>query len=173
MEATGFSLWLMPEGSTHERFGEIIARLSGRHGTPGFEPHVTLLGELPGPEELVLERCADLVRHLRPLTLHPLTADHGDTYFHCVFVTVELTPDLRAARERALELLGGHDVAFHPHLSLLYGDFSVREKETVVAEVTREIGGPFEVRAIDVVATMGAPESWRRSGRFVLGGAAP
>ena len=169
MEATGFSLWLTPEGSAYERFGEIIARLSGRYGTPAFQPHVTLLGELPGPEDHVLERCGDLARHLRPLALRPAAVDHGDTYFHCVFVEIEPTPELRAARERALELLGGHDVAFHPHLSLLYGDFSAREKEAVVADVARDMGSPFEARHVDVVATMGAPESWRRVGRFVLG----
>jgi len=169
MEATGFSLWLMPEGPAYERFSETIARLSGRFGTPGFEPHVTLLGELPGPEDVVLEKCGDLARHLRPLTLRPTAVDHGETYFHCVFVKIEPTAELRTARERALELLGGHDVAFHPHLSLLYGDFSAREKEGVVAEVAREVGSHFEARHVEVVATMGAPESWRRVGRFVLG----
>jgi len=173
MEGTGFSLWLVPEGSTHERYGEIISRLSGRYGTPGFEPHVTLLGGLPGPEDFVLEKCGDLARLVRPLTLRPVAADHGEAYFQCVFVEIELTPELETARERGLELLAGHDVAFHPHVSLLYGDFSVREKETVVAEVARDIGGPFEVRTIDVVATMGAPESWRRVGRFALGQCAP
>ncbi len=169
MEATGFSLWLVPEGRIHEQFGEIISRLSGRHGTPSFEPHVTLLGELPGPEDLVLERCGDLARHVRPLTLRPVAAEHGEGYFRCVFVEIQLTPDLQAARERAQELLGGHDAGFHPHVSLLYGDFSVREKEALVAEVARDIGGPFEVHHVDVVATMGAPESWRRAGRFALG----
>lgn len=173
MEATGFSLWLMPEGPAYDHFGELISRFSGRHGTPGFEPHVTLLGELPGPEELLLERCRDLARHLRPFTLRPVGADHGEAYFRCVFVEIERTPELLAAHERAREQLGGHDAPFHPHLSLLYGDFSVREKETVVAEVARDMGGPFEVRGIDIVATMGAPESWRRVGRFALGESAP
>lgn len=168
MEATGFSLWLMPEERTYERFAELISRLSRRYGTPSFEPHVTLLGGLPGPEDLILEKCADLVRHLRPMSLRPAAAEHGDVYFRCVFLELEPSPDLLTAHERAQELLGGHDAPFHPHVSLLYGDFSAREKEAIVAEVSRDIGGPFEVHFLDAMVTIGSPESWRRAGRFAL-----
>src|SRR5689334_16074235 len=43
----GASIWLLPAAKDFDLLRTIITELSTRFGTPGFEPHLTLLGDLP------------------------------------------------------------------------------------------------------------------------------
>ena len=49
-----YHLWLMPFGEAYPLLAATIAELSRRHGAPIFEPHVTLLGDLPDSEEEIV-----------------------------------------------------------------------------------------------------------------------
>ena len=61
-----YSLWLIPEGEDGRQLADIIARLSERFGTPTFDPHVTLLGGLLGPEKELVTRISQITRSMRP-----------------------------------------------------------------------------------------------------------
>jgi hypothetical protein len=55
VKAKGYSLWLMPIGDIYRRLSETISQLSSEYGTPNFQPHITLLGELSEDEEYIIK----------------------------------------------------------------------------------------------------------------------
>lgn len=92
--------------------------------------------------------------------------EHGKTYFKCVFLSVEKSPELMSLYESVRKHLmpmtslatprtsgpsrTGDAVErlrkpYEPHLSLLYGDLSDEEKERVV----RDLRGSVEVEVVE------------------------
>lgn len=162
--ARGISGWLVPEGDVRERLGALIAELSRRHGTPSFEPHVTLFGGIVGGEVEILERGARLAAALRPFAIRLMALGRSDEYFRCLFLEAERSPELLAAHERASGLFGARDSApFLPHLSLVYGRLGAEEASEAV-EALRSLALPldFEARRLEVHRTEGAVPEWRR-----------
>jgi 2'-5' RNA ligase len=163
------SLWLMPEGDVYERLSATIERLAARLGTIPFKPHVTLLTGLEGPESQIVESARILAVELAPLHLD-LTAVDGTEYrFRCLFLRVAEPNALRDAHSRAARRLGLEpDPAFDPHLSLVYGTLSARQKSTLVRELAPGIQTSFEARRLHVWRTDLPVEEWRELAVFDL-----
>lgn len=171
MEATGFSLWLMPEGEAFTRFGDLITRLAGQHATPGFPPHLTLLAGLAAPEPVVVALAARLAQSASCLRLVTADVVHSDAYFRAVVVRVKPVPELIDLRARALAALGLEGgPPFEPHLSLLYGQLDAGQRETIVREVGRDFPDAFDIRRLDVYSTAGTVDHWSRAARLPLTG---
>jgi len=64
MEAQGISLWWMPPDP--EPLQALIDALARTHGTPRFQPRVTLVGRLLVPQDDVMAGAAALARELVP-----------------------------------------------------------------------------------------------------------
>jgi 2'-5' RNA ligase len=169
MEATGISLWLMPEGEAFTRFDQLIARLAVRYKTPAFPPHLTLLGGLSAPEHVVVALSARLAHSVCCLRLETTDVVHSDDYFRAVVVRVKPVPALVDLRARALAAVGlDAGPPFEPHVSLLYGRLDAGPREEVVREVGRDFPDAFEVRRLDVYSTAGTVERWTRAARVPL-----
>jgi hypothetical protein len=119
------AFWLIPEARRHASFTEVIERLACAHGTPTFEPHVTLhVAETIDSDDdrALLDGFAD-----RFATIELVAGDtgHSDARFKTLFVELHednrssgrLTEMQRALRT-GLELRSEYKLA--PHLSLLY-----------------------------------------------------
>ena len=165
------SLWLAPPPDLNRRLAAAIADLARRHGTTAFEPHVTLLGELEGPEAALVPPVGVLARRLRPFEVRLDDVATGTEMFRCVYLTAVETPELLGAHARAREALGVTTAeAFRPHLSLVYGRLGEAEREAA----RREAGGllaSFTADALQLVDTTGDVDGWRRLARFVFGAA--
>jgi len=156
------SLWLVPPPALHDRLAATIATLASRHGTASFEPHVTLLGGLEGREETLLSKARALAERLRAFDVRLLEASTGVDFFHCVFVSVDETPELLRAHALAREALGTATAeAFRPHLSLVYGRLDAGEKEAA-RQAAGELESCFTADALHVVDTSGDVPGWRR-----------
>lgn len=168
--AKGVSLWLVPEGAVQERLGLLIAELARRHGTPRFEPHVTLLGGLVLPEAEVLASAQGLARRLGRPCIQLTVPDLSEEYFRCLFVRVEETKSLLAAHALAAQAFGrGARPPFVPHLSLLYGHLTPAAKREALSELAGRFGIGFEARHLQVVRTEGPPADWRVLAALTLG----
>lgn len=167
--ATGYSLWLMPEGRLYNRLKGTITQLSGRYFTPAFEPHVTLLGLIPGTKEEVVSKTARLASMLQPYEIRLRGVDHLDEYFRCLFVRVEKTPEVMAANTRAREVFGKrNDAEYMPHLSLMYGSLTPVTKHNIISSIGREFNAAFEAKSIHLYLTQGEVKDWRRVREFPL-----
>jgi 2'-5' RNA ligase len=167
--ATGTSLWLMPEGTVHERLGALIDRLAGRLGTAAFAPHVTLLPGLPGPERDVLETARALAAEMGPVPVRFSVVDGMDHHFRCLFLRARASEALRDAHVRAARRFGREpDPSFDPHLSLVYGTLDTQVKAELTPELSAEAQASFEARRLHVWRTEGPVGEWRALGSFAL-----
>lgn len=162
-EEQRFSLWVVPEGAVYQRFADLIATLAARAGTPGFEPHVTLLGGIAGAEAEVRRLCEALAELLEPFEVKLADVGMADEHYRALFVAAEPTPELLNAEARARDVFRrAGEPPFLPHLSLLYGDLLAADKEALLEGVGREFQASFRVSALHLYRTGGGPASWRR-----------
>jgi 2'-5' RNA ligase len=172
-QASGISLWLMPQGALRERLATLIRDLAARFGTEPFPPHVTLLPGLAGPEAVILEASRSLAAVLRPLTIRLLSVDGRDEHFRCLFARAEADEPLRAAHAAAARAFDREpDPALLPHLSLVYGTLPPETKWPLAAEVAAAVAVSFAARRLHVWRTEGPVGDWREIGAFPLRGEA-
>lgn len=158
-----YSLWLEPEGNIGYRLEEKIQKLSKKHNTPEFDPHVTLLGNLTYGETELIQLTHTLANSLHPLELLLTKVDCGNSFYQSIFIRVEKSEGLRSARRLACKLFDIDETDdYMPHLSLLYGDMSRGDKERIVNLMEREYQMRFTANFIRLVKTEGKPKDWKK-----------
>ncbi len=165
----GLSLWLQPTGQAYHRLDAIIKQLAVEYHAPLFEPHVTLLGDFLEDKEDLIAKTEQLVRQLHPGKIKLTTLDHRDAYFRCFFVHAEKTDWLVDANNKAREIFHRENSpAFMAHLSLLYGDFPVTQKQATIAKLGTRLDIEYSVSILKLVSTDGEPKDWYKVEEFQL-----
>ncbi len=165
--ASGYSLWLVPEGVVLEYLQGIILDLSMKYETPMFEPHVTLIGEMNCGLGEASEYASQIARRLRPFYVELGMPCRGDTYFKALFAEIKETPELMEANKIAQEVCGTKQ-AYKPHLSLLYsllhGDLDEEVLRGTLHYLRNKFqsGGGFPVTTLFLYQTEGEPWHWHR-----------
>ena len=164
-----YSLWLMPTGEVYDKFAEIISRLSKEYHSPKFEPHVTLIGAVVGTEEELSVKTAKLAKLIKPFKIKLGKVDYFTERHKALIIRTEKTAGLIEANKIARELFNLlPEPGYMPHLSLLYGDFSLETKEEVIQKLGREFNDEFEVGGICLYFTTGdkEEENWHKIKEF-------
>lgn len=158
-----YSLWLRPFGDIAFRIQQRINKLSDQYDTPSFEPHVTLLSGLRYGETELIQLTETLAGALSPFELLLTKAGYRDKFYQSLFVHIKKSDELMNAYNTALQLFGREaDEEFIPHLSLMYGDLSQKEKERILSVMGREFHIRFEVHSLLLVKTEGKPDEWKK-----------
>lgn len=167
MKGVGLTLWIVPEGEVRRRLATLIRMLARRFGGPVFEPHITLLAGLPGPATDVLATARRAARATGPFEVRFRGPEAGDSYFGCLYLRAQPSPDLLALHERVREAFGRREEPpFFPHLSLLYAP---PPAPPIVEEIRASLPAGFGARRVDLYSTEGEVERWHRVGRLKLG----
>lgn len=157
-----YSLWLEPSGQTAYKLQERIKNLSEKYGTPLFSPHVTLLGGVSATETKMIPIANTLVSSVEPFELELTKAGYLDTFYQSLFIHVKETNQLKSLRQNACRLFDIEDEEYMPHLSLLYGNLSQKQKENILNNIGREFYIRFSVEKIVLMQTDGTPDKWRK-----------
>jgi hypothetical protein len=165
----GFSLWLLPGEPARTVLERLIHRLAAEHDSPGFPPHLTLLGGL-APDPANVEAAALLAARLPPFSVAVSRISHTAEYFHSLYLEVAGADALLRARREAEDVFGSTPWPFAPHLSLFYGTPPPAERERMALAVA-----PFAPRATPLVElalfrTAGGVASWAEAVRLPLAG---
>lgn len=161
--STKYSLWLEPSGEIAFKLQERIKKLSKEHGTPLFSPHVTLLGGVNSSETELVPLANTLASSVEPFELKLTKAGYHNNFYQSLFIHVEQSNQLKELRNNACRLFDcGNREDFMPHLSLLYGELSQKQKERILNMVGREFFIRFPVKNIMVMQTEGTPDQWRK-----------
>ncbi len=157
-----YSLWLEPSGDIAYRLQERIKDLSKKYGTPVFRPHVTLLGSIKSTETELIPITNTLATSQAPFELVLTRAGYRDTFYQSLFVHVNESNHLKELRKMACRLYDSDEDKYMPHLSLLYGDLTQKEKERILNIMGREFHIRFPVNGIVVMKTDGLPGKWKK-----------
>lgn len=162
-ESVTYSLWLEPSGNIAYKLQERIKKLSKEYKTPVFSPHVTLLGGLNSSETELVPLANTLASSAKPFELELTKAGYLNSFYQSLFIRVEESSKLKELRKKACRLFDcGNNEEFMPHLSLLYGDLSQKQKERILNIVGREFFIKFPVKNIVLMQTEGKPDQWRK-----------
>jgi 2'-5' RNA ligase len=156
-----YHLWLIPSGEIHTVLTRTIQELARIYDAPVFEPHVTLLGTLDGTEQDQVHRTESLTLKLRPFPIVLNDPAIGDEYFHCVFLTVQPTPEVMNANAVARQTFGRGPETYEPHLSLVYGRYPRGRQEQIAASVPHGVQRSFEATSVHLIrADTTNPVDW-------------
>lgn len=157
------SLWLRPFGEIAFKLEQKIKELGQKHGTPVFEPHITLLGSLQKSETELIQLTDTLASSLHPFDVVLTNAGCRDEFYRSIFVHVKKSRELMDARNTAERLFNSSpEEEFMPHLSLMYSDFGREEKERILNTMGREFHLRFPVQSILLIQTEGKPDNWKK-----------
>ena len=161
----GYSIWLMPKGTVYNSLLEIISEISQEYKVPNFQPHVTLIGELKGNEELIT-RTKLLASQIHPFTITLKNPCVLNEYFRSLFLKVEETEEVINANLKAQEIFNRKEKYF-PHLSLMYGSCSTMKKLNIISNL-KKINLEFQVNSLHLSSTKGHQEDWHEIKKFPL-----
>lgn len=168
MKSKGYSLWLVPKGMANNKFGSLINKLAKENQAPVFQPHVTLLGDFMYSEEESIEKTKQLVSGQSPFTIEMEKIDFEDYFFRTLFVRAKKTKPLMILNSRAREIFQMQSqLAFMPHLSLLYGTFSKETKEKIISKIGRDQKAVFEIKSVYLIKG-GEIKDWQIINEFPL-----
>jgi putative hydrolase of the HAD superfamily len=155
------ALFLSPASDDLDLLTNLVKKQRGRLDLPAFEPHVTLYTGTFA-ELATLERAlAMAIEGVMPITLTVRGIVCTEEYFKTLFLDFGEDASLRSIHERFRDNCGvssGYEL--HPHLSLVYADIPLAEKEILAKEVAlprRE----FSFDRVKLVTPGNSIEGWR------------
>jgi hypothetical protein len=172
MDKNKYALWLLPSNQDSIPLAETIRRYSQTMSTPMFEPHITLMSRLHGSATELEEKALEIANATDVLHLMLGWPVHSDSYFQCVFLPVEADSSLLEVHVRAYSLFeAGIQKGYSPHLSLVYGSLTARERQRIVAEIGDNLSGPtvFSRMCLYRASSDSPPDTWNEIGNYYLG----
>lgn len=155
------TLWIEPPQNIAKILQDIVDKLGHEFNGPVFQPHMTLLGDIPGKEEEILEKAVLLAKELEPFEIELGEVSFSTTYYRNVFIRVKSSAKLMDANMKAKEIYGYENDIFMPHMSLLYGNHDVETREKIANQVQIPKGLSFTVDNLVLVPNTPVTPDWK------------
>ncbi|MES2994948.1 MAG: 2'-5' RNA ligase family protein [Patescibacteria group bacterium] len=169
-QASGYHLFLEPEGGLQAWLKQCIEIVSELHGGPTFPPHITLGRASGESDEEVIERTQALADGFSPIPLRLGELGGEDTFFRAFYIHIEAPPILPLFHQKVADVFDTHEErAYMPHLSLFYGLPTQAMRTEMAKAITYPKGEEFIASRIHVYRTEGRAEEWEKIGEFPLG----
>lgn len=161
-----YSVFLSPSDKDFRFCESLIGKYSRTFGIPAFEPHVTVYsGTFPGPEALQ-EAVSRAVAGMGPLRLRVRGAGYSEEYFKALYIDLHDDQILQGIRRRIGQYLpddSGYRLV--PHLSLLYRDMPLAEKQTLAQGLLLD-RDTMSFDRISIATPGNSTEGWRDTTRW-------
>ncbi|KAJ2160154.1 hypothetical protein GGF46_002467 [Coemansia sp. RSA 552] len=177
-----YTMWLCPPAGspTRQALESTIQGFSASQGGPSFTPHVTLCSQIwaddvqdvRGQVSAYIEK---LRQHLSgdltsiPIAIRALATGSG--FYECVFLEVERSKRLAAARDIAIQHWDvKNPKPYRPHISLVYGNHSLEKLKDLATQVAAALPAGLPTLSYDAAEiclsdeTSGVCETWFLAG---------
>lgn len=162
-----FSLYLQPEADSLDSLNSAMAALAQEFNAPEFVPHVTLIPERWATLSEIVAFSQEIAKNIsNPISIALAGVGVGETYFKCVFFTVEETPELLLLAKKAREVFGVsfEEVPFRAHFSMLYDGpdstttvLTSEQKQTAAKQLTQLVRLPLTFTASGIAIHTSTP----------------
>jgi 2'-5' RNA ligase len=127
------------------------------------------MGSIETHEEEMISKTQELASLIHPLPIQLTTIAYTDSYYRALFVKVDRSAEIFTAYQQAKKLFPSHQkIGYIPHLSLLYGNFSIETKKEIIKEIGETFANTFEADTLYLYLTEGAASDWQRIRAFSL-----
>jgi putative hydrolase of the HAD superfamily len=160
------SVFLTPCCADFEYTANLIREMCGTCDGHPFEPHVTVYsGAFPDPDAL-REVVSAATTGIRPFSLRVRRIGCREEYFRSLFIEFDEDPVLSEIRDRikAAITCETEHVPF-PHLSLLYCDGPLRDKEALAKQVALD-RRMITFDELKIVTPGNLKEGWRDTAQW-------
>ncbi|KAJ3214380.1 hypothetical protein HDU67_001713 [Dinochytrium kinnereticum] len=173
----GYSLWIgaPKESIIGQQLVDVVNEFGDRLGTPKWQPHITLLGQVTDPYPQLEKKLQSLCQNIKPFKVLLTDIVTRDLFFQCVMAKVEEASELMDFNRMVAEIFPRPDSIYWPHLSLVYGDLTADLKASVQEEIRTSskwsiVGSMVEVKTVEVWSTEGPVHTWFKAGEINLHG---
>ena len=157
-----YSIWVIPPEPLYGQLKDTIEKLSREFGSPTFEPHMTLLGNINQNDEDIEVKIKEMANITNKFELSLGSISFSTTYFQSVFVRINSTTELMELNLKAKGLFNMENNVFMPHISLLYGIDDMKIRETVASKINLP-NSSFIVDELIVTPATDNPDEWQHS----------
>lgn len=165
----GYALWLMPDENTSNIFKNEIVFLSKKYGSPHFDPHLTLLGDIKLDETELIDKTKLIASNFGKISIKIKELDYSDKYFKSIFFNIELNQQLNEMNSFTKKLFRiESQEEYKPHVSLLYGNIKNLDKIQYVRNFKNTNTWNFEVNSIRINYDFGEVKDWYEIKSFSL-----
>jgi len=137
----------MPDGNIKDAIESKIAILNNFCGGPNFSAHLTLLGSFLGPKEILINNTKRLSKIIKPFRVTFKEIKFSDEFFYSVFISIYPSKELLKARKISCELFNITDTNYLPHVSLVYGNYTINKKIKMI-QLAKQIPNGFHAEKI-------------------------
>jgi 2'-5' RNA ligase len=136
------SIWLMPPSDQEEFFAAIVRSLAKRFDSPVFQPHLTLVEDMPRSCDELKPLAEQVAAAVASFEAAVETVEESELYYRSFYARFPVTSQLRTSKEKAVDLFKvGSVESFMPHISLAYGVAKSLEKADAIAVLRNKLQG--------------------------------
>ncbi|XP_020581564.1 cyclic phosphodiesterase-like [Phalaenopsis equestris] len=153
-----YSVWALPPPDFKHRLKSLMSSLRSEFAGPIFDPHITVVGDLPLRREDAIARFHSAAASVKPFTARIADIAYGTFFYQCVYLLIDPSPEVVETSAHCCGHFGyNRSTPYMPHMSLIYGDLSEEKKErarTRAMEIDESICGlGFEVSLLALCKT--------------------
>lgn len=158
-----YFLGFVADPETDNKLLNIVKDLSVKYNGPVFMPHLTILSSVRGEESEIHLKTKEFAGSIKAIKAEFGEISYSTTHFQNVFVRVKANPEIMTAHLKAREKFGLTDPnAFYmPHISLLYGDQNMQERQDILDNLNFKIEPEFTINKVVLVPYADSPSKWR------------
>ena len=149
----GCSIWLIPEKNAAKKITPIISKLSAVHGSPLFEPHITLIKGIPITKNII-KNFKIFFNDTYSFDIRSKGINTDIHYFKCIFLEIEKNKDLSELRNKSENFFKVIERTYKPHISLLYSDIPLADRKEEARNVSMDLS-KITINKIKLYKTMG------------------
>ena len=161
-----YSIWLLPDRITTERFQKIIEALSEMHQSPQFLPHITLLAGIESIDDTHFYKLSVLAALTQVFDVTVGELCQTNDYFKALYLNIDTNETLHNLQSEIACVFLDVKYEFLPHLSLLYKHLN--DEQLHFNQLQTQLSNIFQARNIVVVKTAGKVEDWKVIDAFQL-----
>jgi len=151
------SIWLMPAAADAVLFDGIVRNLAEEFSVPVFQPHLTLVEDMPRSAAELQPLLEATAKGQGELAVRIDAVTGSDLYFRSLYAAFDKQTALMELKRRAIASFGVGDIAsFMPHVSLAYGVADGAAKQAVIARLHAELAD--RMPAFDRVAIVSSSQ---------------
>lgn len=155
-----YSIWIVPPEEVKEILSKIIVPLGKVYDSPVFEPHMTLVGNILSSQVEIVKKTLRLAKKLKPFKISFAEKSFSTTYFQSVLVRITASAELMDAYIAARNVFDLPVEVFMPHMSLIYGNHSMSEREKICKEIKMPKIPDFLCNELVITPSTSDPKEW-------------
>ncbi len=148
-----YSIWLQPSGREFERYQGIIKQLSKQFKTPVFEPHITLLSDIPTLTDDNIYHLSILAGLSSVFEAALMDIRIEDSFYKSLYINLINNDFFHELNHEVRAIFPDVTYDFKPHLSLLYSKISEEDIKEIQIELSSSMERTLEIATLLIVDT--------------------